>query len=507
MFAAGASLATVLLLGVSGWFITSAAIAGAAGAVAAHAFNFMLPSAFIRLLAIVRTATRYGERLMAHAYALGTLSRVRARLFRAITCLPIARALALGQGDALGRLVQDVGVLEARLVRGAAPWSAAAALAGGTTLLVVGGWRAVAMLVGLAVLHLAVAAWLARLLDRAGQDVEVVSAELKQRLAEFVAAGPELACMGLHPWVQDQLMANDLSLRDAQRKRTHRLAWFEMLGATTMALAGGAGLMLAAGAGAPIAALCALAAAMASEGLTPLVRTLAERSAERGAADRLRAIIGAAPTPAAILFKVPPALTLSQPDGRSFASGSVIKLRGPSGSGKTTLLETLLGLREARPGIAALDGIDIVWIPPQSRRACFAWAPQDAALLTGTVRANLSVACPEADEAAMWRALDDALLTARVRAMPDRLDSWIGEDGVRLSGGERRRLSLARAYVSQAPWLLLDEPTEGLDRTTAQQVMRNLERRLQESGQGCVIVSHHHDELACLKGTSLIHGQ
>ena len=86
--------------------------------------------------------------------------------------------------------------------------------------------------------------------------------------------------------------------------------------------------------------------------------------------------------------------------------------------------------------------------------------------------------------------MDDACLAAKVRALPHGLDSWIGEDGVRLSGGERRRLSLARAYLAPAPWLLLDEPTEALDAQTEAQVVARLLARLERTGQGLVVVTH-----------------
>ena len=123
-------------------------------------------------------------------------------------------------------------------------------------------------------------------------------------------------------------------------------------------------------------------------------------------------------------------------------------------------------------------------------------APQDAGLISGTLRENLRLGDPQATDTTLWSALDEACLADKVRALPQGLDTWIGESGVRLSGGERRRLCLARAYLRPAPWLLLDEPTEGLDAATEAAVIAALELRLDRTEQGVIIVSHRPGPLA-----------
>jgi len=165
-------------------------------------------------------------------------------------------------------------------------------------------------------------------------------------------------------------------------------------------------------------------------------------------------------------------------------------ITGPSGRGKTSLLEALVGLKAAPPGRLMIDGRPLENNPLGWGRPLFAFAPQDARLTTGTIAEALRLADSEADDAALWEALADAQLEARVRAAPEGLGAWIGDGGEILSGGERRRLSLARAYLRPAPWLLLDEPTEGLDRETEAQVVAALAARLARTGQGAIIVSH-----------------
>ena len=120
----------------------------------------------------------------------------------------------------------------------------------------------------------------------------------------------------------------------------------------------------------------------------------------------------------------------------------------------------------------------------------FAYAPQDARMISGSVRENLALADPAASDAAMLAVLRTAQLADRIKSMPEGLGAWIGEGGAILSGGERRRLSLARALLRPAPWLLLDEPTEGLDVTTEARLVKALAAHLEASGQGLILVSH-----------------
>lgn len=487
-YAAVVAIASVVLLGLSGWFITAAAVAGLAGTIAAQGFNYMLPSAGIRLLAILRTAGRYGERLASHDAAFGALARIRPALFLGLARGPVHHALALTQGEATARIVQDVNVVEAHFVRLSAVPGMIAALASGLLLCALGGWRpAVALLLCLAGL-LVLASFLARRLDAPGQEVQRASGALKDAFAGIADAAAELRCYGVEAHAMAAVDVCSLRLADAQRAQAGVAGWFEFIQAVALGMAGTAALILAAPGGAPIAALCALAAVMTIDGAGPMVRSLAQRSAVREAAVRLNDLLpGVAEEAEATMREAAPLIELL---GTHLPSGTRVALVGASGTGKTTLLECLLGLRTVAPGTAFIDGKDMADIPLAIRRATFGWAPQDAALLAGTIRDTLSLGDPLADDAAMWAALADVALANVIQALPHGLDSWIGEHGVRLSGGERRRLSLARAYLVPAPWLMLDEPTEGLDSDTERRVAERLSARLGRTGQGLVMVSH-----------------
>ncbi|MEG8016257.1 amino acid ABC transporter ATP-binding/permease protein [Sphingomonas sp. 22R3R2A-7] len=487
-FAAVVAIASVVLLGLSGWFITAAAMAGVAGTTAAYAFNYMLPSAGIRLLAILRTAGRYGERLASHEAAFGALARIRPALFLGLARGPVAQALALTPGEATARIVQDVSAVEAQFVRLSAAPGAIAALASGLVLCVLGGpWSVIALMVCLSGL-LAIAGVLARRLDAPGREVQRASGALKDAFAGMVDAAAELRCYGIEAQALATVDASSLRLAEAQRAQACVVGWFEFIQAVALGAAGVAVLLIAAPAGAATAALCALAAVMTIDGAAPVLRGLAQQSAVREAKTRLDDLL-ADPVAEQGCSAGVAAWSIDLLDTH-LPAGSRVALIGASGTGKTTLVESLLGLRPVAPGTAYIDGKDIVGISLVARRATFGWSPQDAALLAGTVRETLALGNPLVGDDALWVALADVALTDVIEGLPDGLDSWVGEHGVRLSGGERRRLSLARAYLVPAPWLLLDEPSEGLDAATERRVAHGLAARLARTGQGLVMVSH-----------------
>ena len=252
-----------------------------------------------------------------------------------------------------------------------------------------------------------------------------------------------------------------------------------------------------------LTALAALAAVIGVESVGALVAALHQNGAAAQALTRLDAAL---PAVCAETKQRPSGAALHLTAvGAELAPPFRLGLFGPSGAGKTTLVERLIGLRTAIAGEATLDGLDAADIAPDDRRALFAYAAQDVQLLNGSVRDNLLLAGP-ADDDALWRALDDAALGDRVRAEPLGLDAPVGPDGERLSGGERRRLGLARAYMRDAPWLVLDEPTEGLDAATEARVLHALNDRLAIRAQGLILVSHRAPPMAICDRSVRIEG-
>jgi ABC-type multidrug transport system fused ATPase/permease subunit len=182
-------------------------------------------------------------------------------------------------------------------------------------------------------------------------------------------------------------------------------------------------------------------------------------------------------------------------DGFSFRldPGRRIALMGPSGSGKTTVTNLLLRFLDPELGRVTIAGRDIREFRQEDVRSTFALAGQDAHVFDSTIRENLLLVRRDStDEDLMW-ALAQARLAEWVASLPDGLDTLVGEEGMELSGGQRQRLVLARALLSRAPVLLVDEPTAHLDPVTAKAVVRDV--LTAADGRSVLLITHRPEGL------------
>jgi ATP-binding cassette subfamily C protein CydCD len=168
--------------------------------------------------------------------------------------------------------------------------------------------------------------------------------------------------------------------------------------------------------------------------------------------------------------------------------GEIVALAGPSGCGKSTLLDVVLGLRRPTAGHVLLGGVDLRDLDFDAWRAAIGWVPQRPHLFARSVADNVLVGRADASHAQVSAALEAAGLTSVVRRLPDGVDTLLADGGSGLSAGERQRLALARAFVRDAPLLVLDEPTAGLDAQTEASVLDAV-RRL-TVGRTALIVAH-----------------
>jgi ATP-binding cassette subfamily C protein CydC len=341
--------------------------------------------------------------------------------------------------------------------------------------------------------------WLAglvarRLVDAPAAEAAARLSGLKALVTDQLAAAAEIAVYGLAERVSADVMAQAAAL-DATRARMVRgEAWLAgvLVAAGPVLAAAVAGLAAASSAGAAQAALAALAAAGGAEAQAALVRARGRDAALADARGRLDGLNG--PEGLAGAEEATPVGEALEIEGRVLAPGGRLGIVGVSGRGKTRLLETLAGWRADAPQALMLGGVAVQSLEFGTLSGCFALVPQAPVLIAGSVADNLRLAAAGLSEAALWAALEVACLADDVRAMPDGLTTWLGEGAGQLSGGQRKRLALARALLAGRPWLLLDEPSEGLDADTEAEMVRRLGDWLDQTGAGLgtgVIVASH----------------
>ncbi|CUA86776.1 thiol reductant ABC exporter, CydC subunit [Chelatococcus sambhunathii] len=490
------ALCGIALLGLSGWFITATGIAGLSAATAL-AFDVFVPSAGIRFLALARTASRYGERLTTHDATLAVLAALRERLFRGWAQPGAARDLVKRPARLLFRLTLDIDALDSLYLRVIVPiiGACAVALAAGVVLELMQpllGLSAAGFLI-LAGAGLPAAAAVAarRPARRRAHGLEV----LRSRAIDLVSGQTEWIMAGRLAARQDGLAAADRYLSESDdalnRIEVRTGAGFAVAGALLLAgtLVAVALLAESGTIGAPVAALGLLVTLAAMEPFAALRRGAVELGRTLIAAGRIAPRLaspleaaGPVAPPAGVAARLED-VTVRYPGAArpaldaitlTIGEGERIALIGASGAGKSTLLGLLAGEVAPQAGQVA-------------RRAA-TLLTQRTELFQDTLRDNLRLADPRADDARLIEALDAAGLRDDTEALPNGLDTRLGEGGHGLSGGQARRLALARLLLRPTPLWLLDEPTEGLDGMTARDVLARLGG---SAGDRTIVVATH----------------
>ncbi|SEO63839.1 ATP-binding cassette, subfamily C, CydC [Salinihabitans flavidus] len=486
------------LLGLSGWFITATGAAGLAGI--GIAFDVFRPSAGVRFLALGRAGARYAERLLTHDATLRALTRLRVVLMRRLERWPVPKLRRLRGAVELTRITADVDALDGLVLRLVLPLMAGA-------LTHVGVFAVLAWLSSLPValtiaggysLGAAVILW------RVARRGFAPSAEAERRIQDLAreAIGlfrgqRDVLLQARLPSVRGRMNDVEAKLCSAQKRldrldRDGALALTGLITLVTGATLLLSGVLVGQGDVSPaLAALGVFVALALGESVLPLRRGLAELGRIRDAADRVfedarpsapeeATSPPGQPDPEAGLClrgiaiaragRADPLLTGLDLDLRR---GETVALLGVSGMGKSTLLDAIAGLVAVSEGGICVLGLDLEDWPGHALRERLTLVAQRSALIGGAIRDNLSLAGDDLDDAAMWDALRAVRLDGVLEGRGG-LDATLGEGGRGLSGGEARRLALARALLRRPDVLLLDEPTEGLDDALARQVLNGI---------------------------------
>ncbi len=480
---------------------------GGAMMAAALAGGMLLAAATLRGLGAARVVLRYGERLVTHAATFRALADLRVWFFRRLSD-SAAGGLGFRQaGDVLARLVSDVEALDGLYLRILVP------LAGAVLLLplldVAIGAHSLELMLPVVALFAGAAfvmPWFAARTARdAGALLAATAGALRIAALDALTGLREVRAFSAEGRMLAAIQAREEALLAAQHDLARRAGLASagaflcgqaalvlvLLAAVEDPAAGVAGLFLAVAAFDAVGGL-PRAGVLAGHAVSAAQRVLEAADAPNPVPDPSSA--AAAPAGFDLRFEgvhfrwqdnrpeVFDGLTLEVPQGARVA------LLGPSGAGKSTLAALALKVAAPQSGRVTLGGVDIASLAAADVRARFGWLAQATHLFDDTIRANLLLARPDADEAALWDALDAAQIGDAVRALPDRLDAWLGEGGARFSGGQGRRLALARALLSPAPILLLDEPCAGLDAETERAFFTTLNEVA--DGRSVILIAH-----------------
>jgi len=504
--AAGAAFAAIALLGTSGYLISRAAERP-------PILALMVAIVAVRAFGLTRAVLRYAERLASHDLALRQLGRLRRRFYLSLVPL-VPGGLSNHSGDLLSRFVADIDTLKDLYLRVLIPGLVsllvliAATLAAWLMLPTAG--LTVFLSLTLAILLLP---WLSgTVASRAARRQAPARASLTSELIEGIDGATELALSGAAAAHAERLRASD--------GRLARIARGDALASSATAIAGG--LLAAAGmlallivaipgvhsgalSGVLLAALVFLMLA-AYDSILPLSTAARSLRVCATAAGRLQEI--ALEPPAVTDPPAPRALTgggelcaehLSfgyEPDQPPvvrdltlrIAAGEHVAVTGPSGVGKSTLAELLVRFNDPTEGRITLDGIDLRELSQQQIRATVVLCAQDCHVFNTTIRENLLIARRDASEQQIRDALAIVELDDWVVGLPHGLDTLVGQDGELASGGQRQRIALARAILSDARFLILDEPTAHLDVKLAHRVLAEV--LAQSSERGLLLITH-----------------
>ena len=508
-------LANVALMATSGWFIAQMALVGLAGAT----MDYFTPAAFIRAMAITRTAGRYLERLLTHEATFRVLQELRVWFYRHLEPLAPARLAELRSADLSSRILGDIDALNHFYLRVLVP--VGVAVAGGAIIIafmaLFSGRVALATLLFLLLGGVAVPALAYRLGQPAGRRLVELRANLRVAAVDGLQGLGELRIYGGTAQQAQRIGALTAEMIAEQRRLSDATGWSQGLLGLLANLAMWSALLLAI----PLVASSGIAAAqlpmltlfvLASfEAVQPLPLALQMLGETLAAARRVFDIIDARPQieePAEM--PVPQwtssgieidGLRLRYPsrdgspgpwiiDGLDLRlrPGERIALVGPSGAGKSTVVQVLLRFWDYQAGTVRIGGHDLRDWPGEALRRHVAVVSQDTYLFNTTIRDNLLLARPDASDADLIAACRAAQLHDFVATLPEGYDTWVGEAGMRLSGGQARRVAIARALLRDAPVLVLDEPTEGLDARTERELLRDIARLME--GRTVLLITH-----------------
>ncbi|MEZ9646411.1 cysteine/glutathione ABC transporter ATP-binding protein/permease CydC [Vibrio sp. 10N.261.52.C2] len=501
--------ASIGLLTLSGWFISASAVAGLT--IARETFNYMLPGGGVRGLAMSRTAGRWGERVVSHNATFKLLTDLRIFFFKKLAPLIPGRISNLRDADLLNRLVADVDAMDHVYLRLVSPVTVGMFGIFFLTLFLMWFDSSLGLILG-SILLIMLLVWpilFYKLGKRNGGELTQNKADLRVTTLDWIEGYSELTLFGAEERyrnaileTQRKLMANQFVNANLTGMASAALMLFNGLTLVLMLWLAADG--VGGNAPDPFIALMAFATMASFELLMPIAGAFQHLGQTLSSARRLNEVILSEPEvqfaeekldinkPLDITFSN---VTFNYPDSERSVLNAVdltipatnkVAIVGQTGSGKSTLIQLLTRYWDPKKGYISIAGIELTQWNESQLRESISVVSQRVDILNGTLRDNLLIARPKATDDHLANILKDVGLEKLLEN--NALDSWLGDGGRQLSGGEKRRIGIARAILHDAPILLLDEPTEGLDKQTEHSIMTLFEKHFE--GKTVIFITH-----------------
>ncbi|MFZ9034596.1 MAG: thiol reductant ABC exporter subunit CydC [Francisellaceae bacterium] len=518
--AAGTSLATLAiissigLMSLSGWFISKTGFLATTTYVVASQFNYFYPAAGVRSFSVARIITRYGERLMTHEATFKLLTDIRLWFYQRLIPLAPAQLMEYRSGDLLNRLVNDINHLDNLYIRILSP-SVVLLLALVSLFIFYSffSFSIALVTVGLTLCAGFLLPFFIGFISRSvSADLTHEHARLKTTITEHVQSLAELKIFHALERHTQIIESQNNRLIATQNKMSR---YSGLGGALMVALLGltlwlsvwmAVGLVNAKALNGAFIALIALGIMAMYEAVMPLPVAWQYLGKTRASCRRLSELLHREPT---VVFErklkqLPQDASVSMDNicfgykaehaifshfSLTLAQGEKVALAGATGCGKSTLVNLLSRFYDVESGEIKIGGHNIRNFSESQLRQMMLVISQQAHIFNGSIRDNLAIVDEKVTDEAIWQALDIVELKRFVETLADGLDGWTGEHGQHLSGGQKRRLALARVLLSKAPIVILDEPTEGLDKQTEWQVFNRLMDRLES--KTVLLISHN----------------
>lgn len=501
--------ASIGLLTISGWFISASALAGLT--IARETFNYMLPAGAVRGFSIGRTAGRWGERVVSHNATFKLLTELRIFFFKKLIPLIPGRFSKLRDADLLNRLVADVDAMDHVYLRLISPIIVGTLGIIGLTAFLAWFDVTIGLTLG-AILFSLLLIWptlFYKLGKQNGADLTQNKATLRIKTLDWLQGNAELRIFGAEEQYHQRILDAQVALLSNQR----HMATLTGLANGLLLLANGWTLLLMLWISAdgiagmtpdPMVAMVAFATMASFELLMPIAGAFQYLGQTLSSARRLNEIITAEPDTVfdenGVTQEIKGNLTISDVSYQyldadtdaithvslDLLAGQKMAIVGQTGSGKSTLLQLLTRQWDPKSGSIAIDGVQLPKWKESSLRSAMSVVSQRVDILNGSLRDNLLLANDEANDELLAQTLNKVGLGDLTA--DEGLNTWLGDGGRQLSGGERRRIGIARALLHNAPIVLLDEPTEGLDQKTEQQIMSVLNDHIKD--KTVVFITH-----------------